>query len=618
MSNTRKPSAQGPSTSVDDNSSEHPNATTEHGFSAKPSTTDTEPSEATHGQPEPTADAQRSHLNIIKWTHHESERTHNAKRGFTQAHNDERESDYCNDEHDDHDECGDEPHDEDEDHGRRFSPLERAKQILRKHGHGLDHEHTDDDDRDGYDFDESSYHTKVNSLLHELYPTATQQSLDLEGVTPQPLYHDHLHKLYITTTLAPALYATDPIKYTEVFKKLSQCADNVSIVNGKVYHHSRCNMRICPLCSAIKARKLAHKLKRIIRSNEATFRLSASDDNPLQAHKQRVHALCLGFNLGKRCHLHEIRDYVKALNATWQSFYKSKPVDRFVEGFYRAIEVALEPTSETLNAHVHIHATILVDASEGGLTLEEALSYAEDTLIPIWVNRARKTIKDLGLNTTIKAVGQKAFPLQAQNIGELGDWLAYCAKGAIAPEAVKLRREKALLSVGQHADAWIALGSQLKHQRLVSDGGLFKESRRAVERAEELKRLDQAVEAIIDESRELSAPTQAKRKRDERPPRITHMWSHPCGRWKKADEYHHELDCTPEALLRGFQLKHDRDTIFATIQEMRDHQRRVVDHDLLMNAEDQEAENRWRMAYWLATGKAPPKSSKRKEKDEAS
>lgn len=583
MSNTRKPSAQGPNTSADKTGSE----TTDQAFSAKPSIIEAEPLEATRDQLDPMTDRQRDHLLLIRAgeargdeideLYHECalevvDEEHERSR----AHTYDRESDYCNDEHD----------------------------------------HEDDHDHD--DFDESAYLAKVNALLHELYPTATQQSLDLEGVTPEPLYHDHLHKHYTTSTLAPALLTTDPVEYSEVYKRLSQCADNVSIVNGKVYHHSRCNLRICPLCSAIKARKLAHKLKRIIRSDEATFRLAASDNNPLQAHKRRVHAICLGLNLGKRCHLHQIQDYVQALNSTWQSFYKSKPVDRFVEGFYRVTEAALEPSGETLNAHTHIHATIFVDASEGGLTLEEALSYAKDTLIPIWVNRARKTIKKLKLDTTIMVSGQEVFPLKAQNRGELGGWLTYCTKGVVAHEAEKLRKEKGL-SVGQHADAWIALGNQLKHQRLVSDGGIFKESRQAYERAEELKKLDRVTEeAIDDELHEQSALPRARRKRDERPPRVTHIWSHACSRWKKVEEYDHDLDCSPESFLRGFQLRQDRETAFAIIQEMKDHQRRVIDQDLITNAEDKEAENRWRMAYWVATGKAPPKHPKSRAKEPTS
>lgn len=554
-----------------EDASKHPHPNGEQRFSGTPAIIEAEPLEATQDQREPMTDRQRAHLLFIRM---------GEERG---AENNEIYHD-----------CALEAIDE----------LHRDKHHASPTPDHIDDHHVDDD------FDlELSRLDRAQTLMTQLYPDITQQTLELDGVTPQALLHDHLFKLYTTNTLAPALLATDHIEHADLYKRLSQCADGVTIrEDNSVYHHNRCNMRICPLCSSINARKLIAKLKNVVRSDTATFRLASSDDNPLEAHKRKVHALCLGFNLGTRCHLYEIRDYIKALNATWKSFYTSRRVEQFIEGFYRATEVALEPSEETLSAHVHLHITILVDASS--VTLEEALDYANETLIPIWVNRARKTIKRLKLNAQISRSGQSAFPLNAQNMGELIGWLSYCAKGTIPSEANKLRKLKRL-SVAQHADAWRALDSQLKHQRLTSDGGVFAESRQAYERAEELRKLDR----VIDEADEPSTPSRAKHKREAAPPRITHLWTHTGSHWKSINEYDHELECSPEALLRGLQFHHGRDKVFTLIREIKEHQRRVIEDQELRDAADKQADDRWRMAYWMSTGKAPPKASKQKRKD---
>lgn len=101
-------------------------------------------------------------------------------------------------------------------------------------------------------------------------------------------------------------------------------------------------------------------------------------------------------------------------------------------------------------------------------------------------------------------------------MGELGAWLSYCLKGVVNHEADKLRKTPEL-TPAQHADAWLALGSQLKHQHLISDGGLFKESRQAYDRAEELRKLDrEAREAEADRG----PPSTFRLKRMKRPPRL--------------------------------------------------------------------------------------------------
>jgi len=466
----------------------------------------------------------------------------------------------------------------------------------------------------------SSVHTGESGFDHPQKSTEQgfsdgQQSFELEGVTPEPLLFDYVHKLYSTNTLAPALLAAQPVDHLETYRKLSQCADNVTVKpDGSVYHHARCNLRICPLCSAITARKRQARAKAVIRSKEALFRLAGSDDNPSQAHKLKTHAICLGLNLGQRCELYEIREYVKALNATWTKFYKVKAVRDFVAGYHRVAEVALEASEATMSAHAHFHITLLIDASDPKLTLESALTYAESTLIPIWVNKAREVIKSRKLDTVIKATGQKAFPLDAQNMGELGAWLSYCLKGVVNHEANKLRKTPEL-TPAQHADAWLALGSQLKHQHLISDGGLFKESRQAYDRAEELRKLDrEAREAEADQ-----VPSSTFRmKRMKRPPKVTHRWSHPSSRWKRAEEYDPDLDCDPEALLRGLYLRVDRDKLFAIIREMRLSQKRAIDEAQLIRAKDEASEDRWKIAYWLSTGKRPPKSPKDRGKRQAS
>lgn len=448
--------------------------------------------------------------------------------------------------------------------------------------------------------DDNSQADSRHSLIERVYPEI-QKELNLQGITPTALLHDHLHKYYSTRTLAPALLATDPTTHSDTFLKLMSCSDNVTISStGQVYHHNRCNLRICPLCSSINAKQRAQKLKAVINSPDATFRLADTDNDFRASHKQRVVALALTLTLGTRCNTHEIRKHIQALNETWRRFIRSLPVARTISGYFKGVEVALEPRHDTISIHPHLHITALVNADK--LSVDEAANHLK-TLLPIWVNRARKVIAKLDLKTETKLAGQEVKPITEQTIEQLEGWLKYCSKGSITHASNKLRQLRDL-EPERHADTWIELGSQLKNLRLTSDGGLLKESRLAYE---ETKAARQAQVDQIDSTHTIrridhnDSSTWSRHK-----PRVTHRWSHPESRWKAKDEYSTNLDCSPIALLqRGLLLTLGRNQLFKLWQQLVYRQNEAINIDLRRDEQTEQDKQRISMAYWVATGKAP-------------
>lgn len=436
-----------------------------------------------------------------------------------------------------------------------------------------------------------------------------QQPLDLKGVTPEPLLIEHLHKLYGTNTLAPALLASQPVEHLETYRKLSQCADNITIKDdGSIHHHSRCNLRICPTCDHINARKRQGEMTKLLKSRERTFRLMSEDDDPTKAHKRRVYAAYIGLNVGERCHLYDTGAHATALIKAWGKLTQATKWKRMIAGFHRATEITLKAEGATMSAHPHIHATILIDASDPKVTLRSAVAHAKGALLKEWLKITAKVARKHKLDLIVDKNALELAPLNSQTEADLIGFVSYCCKGTVAPQANYMRKHHRDLTTAQHADTWLALYRQIERIRLFSMGGEFSETKRAHKRAEELRKLDRELRRDKDE---IDVPRSLKPHRDRRPPEVTHRWSHPSSRWKPVDEYDHELDCSPEALLRGLYLEIDRDKLITTIDRMRDSQRRVIDEAQANRARDEESENRWKIAYWLGTGKAPPKPSKR-------
>ena len=117
-----------------------------------------------------------------------------------------------------------------------------------------------------------------------------------------------------------------------------------------------CKLRLCPLCTARRARKNALKLSQVMNEVET---------------KDGVQFLFLTLTVDS-CEGEQLGDTLGQLTKAWDRLVRQRPVARACKGWYRAIEI----THGEAGYHPHIHAIIAVDPSyfqrKSGLYITQA------------------------------------------------------------------------------------------------------------------------------------------------------------------------------------------------------------------------------------------------------
>lgn len=102
-----------------------------------------------------------------------------------------------------------------------------------------------------------------------------------------------------------------------------------------------CNLRLCPLCTARRARSAAHRLSKVM-------------DQVQREHHCQFIFLTLTI---KNCEGHELSDRLKLITKAWDRFQRHRPIQRAVKGWFRALEI----TRKGKGYHPHIHAILAVE-----------------------------------------------------------------------------------------------------------------------------------------------------------------------------------------------------------------------------------------------------------------
>jgi len=130
-----------------------------------------------------------------------------------------------------------------------------------------------------------------------------------------------------------------------------------------------CKLRLCPLCTARRAKKNALKLSQVMNEVEA---------------KHGVQFLFLTLTV-ENCEGDKLGETLSLLTKSWDRLVRQRPVARACKGWYRAIEITRN--AETGEYHPHIHAIIAVEPSyykrKCGLYLTQ----------PEWVRRWKMALK---------------------------------------------------------------------------------------------------------------------------------------------------------------------------------------------------------------------------------
>lgn len=118
-----------------------------------------------------------------------------------------------------------------------------------------------------------------------------------------------------------------------------------------------CDLRLCPMCIARRAKRNALKLTQVMNAVEAE-------------HKCRYIFLTLTV---KNCSGQELEKTVRTLLSGWNKLTKHKPIERAVGGWFRALEITRN--RKTREYHPHLHAILAVPSEyfdyEKGLFLTQ-------------------------------------------------------------------------------------------------------------------------------------------------------------------------------------------------------------------------------------------------------
>lgn len=114
-----------------------------------------------------------------------------------------------------------------------------------------------------------------------------------------------------------------------------------------------CRLRLCPICSARKAKKMAWALSQVMNSVEADY-----------------HARFLFLTLTvKNCKPQNLSSTLDALARGWRDFHRLKPFANAVHGWFRAIEITRNAEHNTYHPHIHAILAVSQDYFSPGSSL---------------------------------------------------------------------------------------------------------------------------------------------------------------------------------------------------------------------------------------------------------
>lgn len=136
--------------------------------------------------------------------------------------------------------------------------------------------------------------------------------------------------------------------YLDYAKRAEQCATKLqfyAMENGdkQLFSANFCHLRLCPMCTARRARRAAYKLSKILNKVEA--------DHP------GVTFLFMTLTV-ENCDGDKLGDTLGLLTRAWKSLIDQRKIQRAIKGWFRAIEIT---HGKETGYHPHIHAIIAVE-----------------------------------------------------------------------------------------------------------------------------------------------------------------------------------------------------------------------------------------------------------------
>lgn len=246
--------------------------------------------------------------------------------------------------------------------------------------------------------------------------------------------------------------------YPEYAERARTCATWLQYVETpgvgkKLVAVNFCQLRICPMCIARRARKSAWKLSQVLNMVEAE-------------HGAKYLFLTLTM---KNVPGDQLGDALGQLTKAWERFQGQRQIERSVKGWFRAIEI----TRSGRNYHPHLHAILAVEPDYFSRESRKSGKYLNQSdLIDRWQKALRV---DYRPSVRIQTTKGKAGAGEAvQSAG--GRAAIEAAKYAVKDEDYidpKLSDDQAVEILKDYTNA-------LHRRRLTAFGGWMKEAARAL------------------------------------------------------------------------------------------------------------------------------------------
>lgn len=159
-------------------------------------------------------------------------------------------------------------------------------------------------------------------------------------------------------------------------------------------HFNACKQRLCPLCSARRAKILAGRLVKVL--------AKVAEDHP---GTQLVFLTLTVANVPGD----KLRETLDLLTAAWDKLLKRRAVVRAVKGTYRAIEVTRN--RDTDEYHPHIHAILVVE--DGYFLKRNGLYLDQRTWEAMWQQSLKVQYKPMVDIRSTYAKGKRGKPSKA-------------------------------------------------------------------------------------------------------------------------------------------------------------------------------------------------------------
>lgn len=199
-----------------------------------------------------------------------------------------------------------------------------------------------------------------------------------------------------------------------------------------------CQVKWCPMCAWLRARKLANELKSVLQQIED---------------QRQVAYLFLTLTI-KNPPLSELRDTLQLMSQAFNNLTKEDIFKRAIKGYVRAFEFLGDSTKEG-EAHPHIHAILIVDKTNY-FRKARNLYISQEKWAELWQKYLKADYTPIIHITKIKAKSEK----WQESDSAVYETIKYCAKPL---EVKKLS-----------TDNFKLLESQTKNIRQYNKGGLIK------------------------------------------------------------------------------------------------------------------------------------------------